>query len=205
MSLRIKICGVTNLDDARAAADAGADAIGFMFYESSSRNVSLAVAAAIASNLPPFVCVVGVFIDPTESFVRRAAVECNLGALQFHGEEPPEFCARFSDTKIIKAIRVKDAESLRILPNYATSAWLLDSFVAGQLGGTGEKFNWDLALEAKSFGKPIILAGGLTAANVGDAVRRVRPYAVDVSSGVETAPGKKDRRKIAEFIAAARC
>ena len=204
MSLRIKICGITNLDDALAAVNEGADALGFIFYEASRRNVSSATAAKIIEKLPPFVCAVGVFVNAPEGQVRRVAETVGLGALQFHGDETPEFCAKFSRPAVIKAIRVQNEDSLRSLPNYKTSAWLLDSFVAGQVGGSGEKFNWDLALEAKKLETPIILAGGLTPANVGDAVRRVRPYAVDVSSGVETSPGKKALGRLREFIRAAR-
>ncbi len=203
MSVKVKICGITNAPDALTAAEAGADALGFMFYEPSPRNVSLATAAEIIRQLPPFVAKVGVFVNADEATVRAAIQTCGLDTLQFHGEETPEFCATFS-VKTLKAIRVQDAATLQQLPGYLTNAWLLDSFVPGQPGGTGAKFNWDLAVEAQKLGRPIILAGGLTPENVAGAVRRVRPYAVDVSSGVESVPGRKDHVKVRVFIRAAR-
>jgi len=204
MSIRVKICGVTNFEDALAAVDAGADALGFMFYESSPRHVAVKVAADIICQLPPFVAKVGVFVNATEETVRRAIAECGIDTLQFHGDETPEFCRRFLPLKIYKAFRMENLESLGALPGYRTDAWLLDSFVEGKPGGTGAKFNWDLAVESKKLGRPIILAGGLTPENVADAVRKVRPFAVDVSSGVESSPGKKDHAKMRMFIAAAK-
>jgi phosphoribosylanthranilate isomerase len=203
MGPKIKICGITNVEDALAAAEAGANALGFIFYEASPRHVSMAVARKIISLLPPFVAKVGVFVDPAEEFVKNAITDCGLDTLQFHGNESPEFCLKFA-LKTIKAFRIRNEESLRWLPMYATDAWLLDSFVPGQLGGTGAKFNWQLAAAAKTQGRPIILAGGLTAENVAEAVRQVQPYAVDVSSGVESAPGTKDPERVRAFIAAAR-
>jgi len=203
MSLRIKICGITNLSDALAAVDAGADALGFMFYEPSPRHITLTAAAEIIRDLPPFVTAVGVFVDASQDFVRRAMEECGLDALQFHGNEPPDFCRQFSK-RTIKAFRVRDAASLKELPQYPTSAWLLDSFVPDRLGGSGAKFDWELACSAKKFGRPIILAGGLTPENVAEAVRLVRPFAVDVSSGVESQPGRKDHGKMRAFILAGR-
>ena len=141
--------------------------------------------------LPPFIIKVGVFVDPTEESVLRAIGECGLNLAQFHGNETPEFCRLFP-VMTIKAFRIKDADSLKALTDYPTDAWLLDAYVKDKLGGTGAKFNWDLAIEAQKLGRPIFLAGGLTPENVGDAVSKVQPYAVDVSSGVESAPGKKD-------------
>ena len=203
MSVRVKICGVTSIADAVAAVETGADALGFMFYERSPRYITLDVASAIKNALPPFVIRVGVFADATENAIRSASL-CGLNALQFHGNEPPEFLKRFSPTTTIKAFRIQNAASLALLPTYNTSAWLLDSYTPAQLGGTGNTFNWDLAFQARKLGRPIILAGGLTPENVADAVRKVRPYAVDVSSGVESAPGKKDPAKVAAFIQAAK-
>ena len=203
MQLKIKICGITNPADALAAAAAGADALGFMFYEPSPRWVPPETAARITRQLPPFIARVGVFVDASEDFIRRAIAECGLDALQFHGSEPPEFCRRFHRAAI-KAIRVRDLDSLAVLPSYDTSAWLLDSYVPGQSGGTGRRFNWELAGEAKKLGCPILLAGGLAPENIAEAVRAVRPYGVDVSSGVESAPGRKDPAKLRAFIQAAR-
>ena len=200
MSIRVKICGITNLADAQAAVKAGADALGFNFYEKSPRFVSLKVAAEISKQLPPFVMRVGVFVNPTEELVQRAIGACSLNLLQFHGDEPPEFCTQFG-LMSMKAFRVRDAESLKELPKYPTDTWLLDACSAEALGGTGEKFNWDLAVEAQKFGKPIFLAGGLTPENVVVAMRQVQPFGVDVASGVESAPGKKDHAKVRAFIA----
>ena len=203
MNVKVKICGITSTTDALAAVDAGADALGFMFYAPSPRFVKHESAAEIIRELPPFVAKVGVFVDPTEAEVRKAIEECGLDTLQFHGDEPPEFCRRFG-LKVIKAFRIRDAESLQAAEAYPTEAWLLDSYVSGQLGGTGARFNWDLATEAARKHRSVILAGGLTPENAAEAVRKVRPYGLDVSSGVESAPGKKDAAKVAAFIAAAK-
>ncbi len=204
MNVRVKICGITNLEDALAAVEAGADALGFMFYEKSPRNVPVNLAADIIRQLPPFVAKVGVFVNAAEDSVRRAAGECGIDTLQFHGDETPESCQGFAPLKVYKAFRVRGLESLQALPSYQTDAWLLDSFVEGKPGGTGAKFNWDLAVESKKLGRPIILAGGLTPENVADAVRNVQPFAVDVSSGVESAARKKDHAKLRMFIGAAK-
>ena len=203
MNTRVKICGITSVADGQAAAEAGADLIGLMFYEPSPRYVSLDAAAGIARALPPEVQRVGVFVNPTTELVRRAIGECQLSLLQFHGDEPPDFCTQFG-LMSLKAFRIRDAASLDALPNYETDGYLLDAYSPEARGGTGEKFNWDLAVEAQKFGKPIFLAGGLTPANVAAAVKQVQPFAVDVSSGVESAPGKKDPVKVRAFIQAAR-
>lgn len=203
MSLRIKICGITCRDDALAAVEAGADALGFVFYEGSPRQVATTTAAQIIGALPPLVAKVGVFVDATADQICQVIAECALDTVQLHGAEPPELCRRLP-VKVIKAFRVQSLESLLDLPRYPTDAWLLDSYVPGQPGGTGARFKWDLAVEAKKLGRPIILAGGLTPGNVAAAVRQVRPFGVDVSSGVESAPGRKDIRKIQQFIEAAR-
>lgn len=203
MSVKVKICGITNLDDAQAAVECGADALGFMFFAQSARNVSVDVAAQIVSRLSPYVLKVGVFVDPDPELVMSAITHCGVNLLQFHGEESPDFCRQFGMMSM-KAFRIRDASSLEALPAYATDAWLLDSYVAGKQGGTGEKFNWDLAIEARRLGRPIFLAGGLTPLNVAEAVQQVQPYGVDVSSGVEASPGRKDHRKIQAFIKAVR-
>jgi phosphoribosylanthranilate isomerase len=203
MQLRIKICGITNLGDALSAVEAGADALGFMFYERSNRHITTEAVAKITGELPPFVLRVGVFVDPAPEKVNELAEKCGLTTLQFHGSESPDFCAQFS-LPVIKAFRIADKSSLTQLASYKTAAWLLDSDVPGQFGGSGEKFDWSLAREATKLGRPIILAGGLTPGNVAQAMDQVRPYGVDVSSGVESAPGKKDAKKVAAFIRAAR-
>src|SRR5271169_450375 len=203
MSTIVKICGITSQADGLAAAEVGADALGLNFYEGSPRHVMLKAAVEIARALPPFMIKVGVFVNAEEDFVLRAIGECGLNIAQFHGDESPEFCKLFP-VMTIKAFRIRNAESLKALPDYPTDAWLLDAYEKDKLGGTGAKFNWELAVEAKKMGRPIFLAGGLTPENVAEAVRRVQPYAVDVSSGVEAAPGKKDHQKVRDFIAAVR-
>ncbi len=203
MSVKVKICGVTNVADALVAAEAGADMIGLNFYEGSPRHITLATAMEIHRALPPFVLRVGVFVNPAEELVMRALGGCGLSLLQFHGDEPSAFCTQFGAMSL-KAFRIQDAASLAALEHYQTDAFLLDAYSKSGLGGTGEKFNWALAVEAQKFRKPIFLAGGLTPENVADAVRQVQPFAVDVSSGVESAPGKKDAAKVRAFIAAVR-
>ena len=203
MSVKVKICGITNAPDALAALEGGADVLGFVFYENSPRHISVRDAAKIIRELPPFAVKAGVFVDASEDLVMRAIGDCGLNLLQFHGSETPEYCTQFG-LMSMKAFRVRDSESLKILPTYSTEAWLLDAFVADKVGGTGERFNWDLAVEAVKFGRPVFLAGGLTPVNVAEAVRKVRPYGVDVSSGVEAEPGKKDHQKVREFIKAAK-
>ena len=203
MSVKVKICGITSVADGLAAAEAGADMIGLMLYEKSPRHVSLQTAAEIARALPPFVLRVGVFVNPTEELVLRAIADCGVTLLQFHGDETPEFCTQFGMMSM-KAFRIRDAGSLAALPDYSTEAYLLDAYSADALGGTGAKFNWELAIEAKKLGRPIVLAGGLTPENVAEAVRQVQPFGVDVSSGVESSPGKKDPAKVRAFIASVR-
>ena len=203
MSVRVKICGITNLADAQVAVEAGADALGFNFYEKSPRYVPIAAAAEISRALPPFTLRVGVFVNPAGEQVQRALAECGLNLLQFHGDEPPEFCTQFR-LMSMKAFRIRDAGSLKELSKYRTDAWLLDAYASDAFGGTGEKFNWNLAIEAQKPGKPVFLAGGLTPENVGAAVWQVHPFGVDVSSGVESSPGRKDRAKVRAFIKAAK-
>jgi len=203
VDVKVKICGITSVADAEAAVQAGADAVGLMFCAGSPRHVAMETARDIARRLAPFVMRAGVFADPDPSEVFAAMRLCELNLLQFHGAETPAFCQQFG-LMTIKAFRVQNAESLRLMGAYHTHAFLLDSYVAGQPGGTGETFNWDLACEAKKLGKPIFLAGGLTPQNVAEAVRRVEPFGVDVSSGVEQSPGKKDAKKMQDFIAAVR-
>ncbi len=200
MSTKVKICGITNLADAQMAVAAGADLLGFVFYDQSPRFITLSAAAEITRHLPPYVLRVGLFVNAEEPFIFSAIQACGLNLLQFHGEEPPEFCTQFG-LMTIKAFRISDASSLAAIPQYATDAYLLDAYTPGIRGGTGHRFNWDLAVQAREFGKPIFLAGGLTPDNVGAAIRQVRPFAVDVSSGVESSPGKKDPAKVQAFIA----
>jgi phosphoribosylanthranilate isomerase len=200
MDTKIKICGITNLPDALLAVELGADALGFIFYPKSPRYIQVRAAADICHALPPFVTKVGVFVDELEYEIEKALSECLLNALQFHGEEPPGFCQKFP-AKSIKAIRVRDESSLRAAAEYDVDALLLDTYTESERGGTGRTFDWSLAALAKqTLAPPIILSGGLTTTNVQEAVRKVRPYAVDVSSGVEREPGKKDPEKLRRFI-----
>jgi len=203
MSVVVKICGITSAQDAEAVAAAGADAIGMVFYAPSSRAVSVPQAVEISRSIPPGIVRVGVFVDAAPEFMQAALRECDLNLLQFHGEEDPDYCRQFG-VMSMKAFRVRDAASLEVLADYFTEAFLLDTYSADKLGGTGERFDWALAREARNFGKPIFLAGGLTPGNVAEAVRAAQPYAVDVSSGVESSPGKKDIEKVKEFIRAAK-
>jgi phosphoribosylanthranilate isomerase len=203
MNTLVKICGITNLADAQAAVEAGADALGFVFYKNSLRYMTISAAAGIFKKSPLSIMRVGVFVNAPANFILRAIAECGLSLIQFHGDETSGFCTQFGVTSM-KAFRIRDAESLKELPKYPTDAWLLDACSAEKLGGTGEKFNWNLAVEAQKFGRPIFLAGGLTPENVADAVRRVKPFGVDVSSGVESSPGKKDHAKLQAFIGAVR-
>ena len=200
MRTKVKICGITRLPDALAAVEAGADALGFMFFEGSKRHLTPAAATKIIRALPPFVAKVGVFVNASAETVRATIAECGLDTLQFHGEETPEFCRQFAPLKVVKAFRIQNAASLQPLPDYAVDAWLLDSYVPGQRGGTGEKFNWELAAQAKELGRPVILAGGLSPENIADAMQQVWPFGVDVSSGVESAPGQKDAGLVRRFV-----
>ena len=203
MSVTVKICGITSEADALAAAEAGADAIGLMFYEGSPRHVTLEQAKAISAALPPHVMRVGVFVNAEEAFVHQALTECMLNILQFHGDETPEECSRYP-VMTLKAFRVQGDETLAQLEAYPSAGYLLDAYVKDALGGTGATFNWDLAVRAQEFGKPIFLAGGLTPENVAEAVRKVQPFGVDVSSGVESEPGRKDAEQMRTFVAAAK-
>lgn len=203
MSVLVKICGITSAADAVSSAEAGADAVGLMFYEDSPRHVTLEQAKIISAALPPHVMRVGVFVNADEAFVHQALTECVLNILQFHGDETPEDCSRYP-VMTLKAFRVKGEETLQQLEAYPTAGYLLDAYVKDSLGGTGATFNWGLAVRAQEFGKPILLAGGLTPDNVADAVRRVQPFGVDVSSGVESEPGRKDPARMKAFVEAAK-
>ncbi len=198
MMTKVKICGITNSADAAAAVEAGADALGFVFYSKSPRAVTKEAARDIIAGLPPFVTTVGVFVNEVADMVKEIKEFCRLDKIQLHGEEGPEYCTKIPGG-VIKAIRIKDTGDIDSLKEYNVSAFLLDAFVEGMPGGTGTTFDWSIAVEAKRYGR-IILSGGLTPENVAEAVERVAPYAVDVSSGVERTPGVKDPNKIRRFI-----
>mgnify|MGYP001035465370 CR=1 FL=1 len=197
--VKVKICGITNLEDARAAIESGADTLGFVFARS-PRQVTPEQAGHIVTQLPPFVCKVGVFVDSDIEVIREIMSVCGLDLAQLHGSEDPDYC-KMLFPHAIKSFRVRDESVLATIPQYKASAYLLDSYDTNLRGGTGQSFNWDIAKKAKRYG-PIILAGGLTADNVRQAIATVQPYAVDVSSGVEAAPGKKDHAKLRTFLEA---
>jgi len=196
---RVKICGIRTASAALAAAEAGADAVGFVFYPRSPRFVTPERAAELGRLLPPFLVRVGVFVNPPVELVERVADRVGLDLVQLHGDEPPEVCARLRH-RVVKAFRVQGPEVLRKIRAYPVPAVLLDAHVPGRYGGTGWCFDWSLARQVDRL---VILSGGLTPENVAEAIRQARPYAVDVSSGVET-DGEKDPRKIAAFVGAVR-
>ena len=200
--VRVKICGITNLEDALMAVEAGADALGFVFFRGSPRFISPEQAAVIIRCLPPFVQAVGLFVNEEPATVNSVADQCGLDLVQLHGEESPDYCTAVN-RRIVKAFRVKDVSSLDDLANYRVSACLLDAWSPAAHGGTGTTFNWEIAARVAA-SQCIILAGGLTPENVAGAVATVNPYAVDVSSGVESAPGKKDAGQVNRFIRASR-
>jgi phosphoribosylanthranilate isomerase len=200
--VKVKICGITNPEDALMAVEAGADALGFVFFPGSPRYISPERAEVIIRRLPPFVQTVGLFINEEPATVNRIADQCGLDLVQLHGEETPEYCTAVK-RRIIKAFRVRDASSLDDMADYRVAACLLDAWSSAAHGGTGTTFNWEIAARAAA-SQTIILAGGLTPENVAGATATVKPYAVDVSSGVESAPGKKDARLVKAFVVAAR-
>jgi phosphoribosylanthranilate isomerase len=199
--VKIKICGITNTDDAVWVANLGADYLGLVFAKDSPRKVSLDRAREIAKTVPPYIKKVGLFVNEEPKQVNKILTLCSLNVLQFHGEETPEYCREFKGkAEVIKAFRIRDEQSLAQIPQYDVDFYLLDAFVEGVPGGTGETFNWDLACRAKEFGRPIFLAGGLNPDNVGQAIKKVQPYAVDVSSGVESSPRRKSTELMQAFV-----
>ncbi len=209
--MRIKICGITNERDAVAAADAGADAIGLVFADS-PRRVTPQQARRIAAALPPYVSAVGVFVNARITTIRRITADVGLGEVQLHGDESPAFVERLTGLRAVKAVRVRDhafIEQFRTFRAAGVAGLLLDAFSAEARGGSGRRFDWDLITGARRAGAlddapPLILAGGLTHQSVAAAIRRVRPWGIDVSTGVETEPGIKSAEKIDRFVAAVR-
>ena len=198
--IRVKICGIANLDEARCAVELGADALGFNFWPQSPRFIAPERAAGIIAALPPLITYVGVFVDETLDRIGEIVSATGINADQLHGDESPEFCERIERVKLIKALRVtSDFDAARVA-DYPVSAILLDSSVRGMYGGTGERFDWRIAVEAKQYA-PIILAGGITIDNVKAAIAAVNPMAVDICSGVEAEPGRKDLFKLKAFMA----
>lgn len=199
-STKIKICGITNMEDAQAAAEYGADALGFIFYKESKRYVDPQVAKSIISSLPPFITTVGVFVNQGMDEISQIKEATGIQVAQLHGDETPEFVSSLP-IDVIKVIRVKDKSDLDKVAQYSAQAILFDTYSDKEYGGTGESFDWEI-LNNLSSEKKVILSGGLNPENVLEAVQIVRPYAVDVSSGVEDTPGKKDHTKIKKFIEA---
>ena len=206
MSLQIKICGITNAHDAQVAVEAGADALGFVFYSKSPRYVELKIAKQIIMGLPPFILPIGVFVNEESKAVRDIMDECGLVLAQIHGDETPVYCESLG-RPVLRGIRLKDCGSFLAIAEYKGRAgvrgFVVDTFSETAYGGTGLTTDWGLAAEAAK-AAPILLAGGLTPTNVQEAIRQVRPYGVDVSSGVEVSPGKKDPAKVQAFIHAAK-
>ena len=198
MQSRVKICGITSLYDALLALDSGADALGFNRYKPSPRYINIELAAEIIDQLPPFVTTVGLFVNEEEHQVRETCKRVSFDLLQFHGDESDDFCRKF-DRPFIKVLRVKNiADIVEQIGDYPSSkSILVDTLVKGKFGGSGISLDWN---DVPDVAKPIILAGGLTAENVSDAIRKVQPYAVDVSSGVEITAGIKDKNKIELFM-----
>lgn len=199
---KIKICGITNLEDAIMAVELGADALGFIFTPKSQRFITADRAEKIISQLPPFIKTVGVFVNQPAEEIKKILKRSKFDLVQLHGNESSTFCNNFNQ-KILKAIHVKNKNDLFKMTEYKVSAFVLDTKVEGMFGGTGKTFNWDIAIEAKKLG-PVILSGGLSPNNVAEAVEKVKPYAVDVATGVEVQPGIKDPDKLSMFIKAVR-
>jgi len=201
MMTKIKICGITNMEDALAAVKLGADALGFVFYKESKRYIKPNVASEIARSLPPFVKKIGVFTNEDHGAIKDITGEVKLDLLQIHGDETPEYCNRL-ESPYIKAFRLRNEATLSEINEYSTNYLLFDTYSKDEYGGTGHAFDWNL-LKGKPFeNKYVILSGGLNPGNVGEAISLLNPYAVDVSSGVEEFPGKKDIEKINKFIEA---
>ncbi len=196
--VKVKICGITTEDDARAAVEAGADAVGFVLYPESPRYITVGDAGRIARSLPPVITKVGLFGNEDPLTVNKYMDEAGLGVAQLHGDETAPMCEEVR-RPVIKAVRAASEEDLSEMGSYRVAAFLLDARVEGLYGGTGRTSSWEVAVRAREYGR-IILAGGLSSENVARAVSHVRPYGVDVSTGVESSPGRKDHRKIEEFI-----
>ena len=206
MTVKVKICGLTNADDAAVAVEAGADAVGFVFHKKSPRCAETAAAKAIVKELPPFVLPIGVFVNEDAKVVRDIMDSCGLALAQLHGDETAAYCEMLR-RPVLKAIRLRDRRSFLALAEFqgrgGVRGFLVDAFSAEAYGGTGQVADWPLAAEAARVAR-ILLAGGLTPENVAQAIQQVRPYGVDVSSGVESRPGKKDHEKVRAFVQAVR-
>lgn len=199
--MKVKICGITNRDDARDAIALGVDALGFIFYKQSPRYVSPDIVEEISLFVPPFVQMVGVFVDHSKEEIESIVKQCRLDVVQLHGNESVSFCIDLN-MRIIKAFSVSDIEDIKAISQYQgiVSGMLLDTKVPGKIGGTGQTFDWGIALKAKEFETPIILSGGINENNLQKAIQLVNPYAIDVCSGVEREPGRKDYNKMQSIL-----
>ncbi len=198
--IQVKICGITNQEDARACVEAGADALGFIFYHKSPRYVSPEQAARIISSVPKRVITVGVFVNAQAQTVKKIARQCHLDMVQLHGNESSEYIEQLKNLRVIKSVRVQNEATLAVLKDYRTFAFLFDSFSKKALGGTGKTFDWKLIKHSGDIRCLIFLSGGLNERNVGRAIGLVRPDWVDACSSLESSPGKKDHRKVKRFI-----
>ena len=205
MRVRVKFCGITSIEDRDGAVNSGADAIGLVFFKDSPRFVTLEMAEIITKDIPPFVSAVGIFVNEDLKFIEECVERCGLNAVQIHGDEDVKYCLRFKGlnlkgVKLIKSIRVKDRESLAVIENCSSDAIILDAYKKGLYGGTGEGFDPSLAIIAKEYGRHIIISGGLSPNNVCKIIKEVKPYGVDVSSGIESSPGKKNIELMERFV-----
>ena len=199
MKVKVKICGITNPRDARAAVEAGTDALGFIFYKKSPRYVKPQIARGIVEGLPPFVTPVGVFVNSTQQEIKNICCLTNITTVQLHGDEPPSFCRKLKGYKIIKAFRLAEKFRFKSVSSFPVDAYLFDTYQKNSYGGTGKSFDWG-RIKGKRFNRPVIVSGGLNVKNIARALTVFKPYAVDVSSGVEKAPGLKDHRLVGRFI-----
>jgi phosphoribosylanthranilate isomerase len=202
---KVKICGLTNQTDAIDAIELGADALGFIFIKESPRYISPNIVQEISQHVPPFVQLVGVFMDQEKAEIDEIINRCRIDLIQLHGNESPEFCTTMK-RRVLKAFHIAEIGDMDAIPAYKghISAALLDTKVGNARGGTGQSFDWGIALQAQQFNIPLILAGGINTSNIKKAIQLVNPYAIDVSSGVEASPGKKDYNKLQAFIEAAK-
>lgn len=200
--IKVKICGITNIEDAKAAVEYGVSALGFIFYKKSPRYISPSRARKIIDELPPFVTPIGVFVNHRERAVKDVCNFTGIRTIQLHGDEDPNYCKRLKSYKLIKAFRVQQDFIFKGITKYPVSAYLFDTFQEKLFGGTGKIFNWEL-LANQTLDKPVILSGGLSPKNIAKAIKTVRPYAVDVSSGVEKSPGQKNPKLIKSFLSTA--
>ncbi|MEW5758470.1 MAG: phosphoribosylanthranilate isomerase [Candidatus Omnitrophota bacterium] len=201
---KVKVCGITNVNDALASIDAGCDALGFVFYKKSPRYINPDGCQGITRYIPGSIVKIGIFVDEKEKKIKEIAKACQLDVLQFHGKETPSFCKRFKGYKIIKAFRIKNKIDPRQIKKYNVFAYMFDTYMPKKIGGTGKNFNWELVKHIGKLRQPVFLSGGLNEKNVKQAIKVAHPNWVDASSSLEVSPGKKDIKKVKKFINAAK-